>query len=260
MTIFIDLVFILNLILDYLLLLVVNIVLRRFVSLKRVFVGALFGSLTIFFLFIELSSIALFILKIITSIIMIFLTFGYKNIKYTIKNLCYLYFTSILLGGFLYYLNTEFSLKNEGLLFFYDGLSINYIFILIISPIILFFYIKQNKEMKNLYNNYYLVTIYFNDKEYLELNGFYDTGNRLQDPYFHKPIIIVNENDLFNKYNYIYVPYKTVSSKGLMRCFKVNKILFNKTEYKNVLIGISDNKINIDGVECILNGLLEREQ
>ena len=94
---------------------------------------------------------------------MVIFTFGYKDIRYTLKNLFYLYTSSIILGGFLYLLNLEFSYKNTGLVFYYDGLSINFIVMIIMSPIIIFAYIKQGLELKNNYSNYYNIDIYSYD-------------------------------------------------------------------------------------------------
>ena len=63
----------------------------------------------------------------------------------------------------MYYLNIEFSYKSIGLTFKRYNLSISYVFILLFSPIILYLYSKQLKELKNKFSNYYLVDIYLNN-------------------------------------------------------------------------------------------------
>ena len=192
MKIYLDLLFFLNFGFDFILLLVVSIILRRNVSLTRIVLGGLIGGLSIFILFLKINSFELFILKILISIIMILASFSYKNIKYFMKNFFFLYSASMILGGFLYFLNVQFSYKQEGLVFYHDGLSINFIFLLIFSPLILYIYIRQGLTLKNNFSNYYKVNLYFNNKK-IRLNGFLDTGNKLKDPYSGKPIIIVNE-------------------------------------------------------------------
>ena len=91
MVIYIDLVFLINFILDYLLLLTVNVALKRYARLYKLILGALFGSISLLSLFIPLNSVTLSLLKLFMAIIMSLISFGYKNIKYTLYNILYLY-------------------------------------------------------------------------------------------------------------------------------------------------------------------------
>ena len=86
---------------------------------------------------------------------MILSTFSFKNFKYFISNITYLYISSIILGGGLYLLNNQFSYNNNGLLFSSNKFELNIIFLLIASPVIIYFYLKQLKLLKTKYNNYY---------------------------------------------------------------------------------------------------------
>ncbi len=250
MKIYVDLVFLLNYFFDFLLLLLVAYQLKRNVKKIRYLIGALLGSISIFFLFIPLNSLTLFFLKIIVSIIMIITTFGFRNFYYTLKNLFFLYTTSMALGGILYFLNVQFSYKQQGLVFFYKGLSINVIFLIISSPIILYLYVKQMKSLKDKYQHYYRVIISYHQKQY-NVIGFLDTGNLLVDPYFKKPIILLNEK-IINNNNYLLVPIHTASGDSLLKCFKIDWVkVEGKIKKRDVLVGIT--KINIDGVDCLLN-------
>ena len=94
MTVYIDVVFILNFFFDFLLLLTVNNVLKRNIPLKRILFGSFVGSLTIFFLFFSISSFLLFLSKLLLGVLMCLTTFGLKDKKYFIQNLSYLYMTS----------------------------------------------------------------------------------------------------------------------------------------------------------------------
>lgn len=254
MKIYVDLVLILNFLIDLLLLMSVKIILRRRTTVFRLILSSFIGSLTILLLFLNLNTL---IFKLIISIIMLIVGFEFRDIRFFIKNFICFYLISIILGGFMYYLNLEFSYKNIGLIFINKGLSINFIFILLISPIIIFIYIKQNLNLKNNYNNYYKLKVYFEDDKVKEYIGYLDTGNKLKDPYKNRPIILIN--DFKNDYKKILVPCKTVNSFDLLECFKVKKIFINNKYIKNVLIGISKNKIDIDGVDCILNPLIIKE-
>jgi len=262
MTIYIDLVLFLNFAFDFLLLMAVNIVLKRNVKLIRILLGALIGSLSILFLFIKLNSFTLFLLKVVVSILMTLITFKYESIKYTFNNLLYLYMISTILGGFLYLLNIEFSYKQEGLVFYFKGLSINFIVLLIAAPIIIYIYIRQAKALKNNYSCYYKIEIVFKNNQSITLNSFLDTGNKLKDPITNKGIILINRDVIKGKYNIrspMYVPFNSLNNHGLLKCFSPKYIIIEDKIYTNYLIGLSDNKINIDGVDCLLNYKLMEE-
>lgn len=114
-------------------------------------------------------------------------------------------------------------------------------------------YIKEMKKMRNIYNNYYKVDIFFKDGEKLSLIGFVDTGNNLYDPYKKRPIILVS-----NKYkkedDFILVPYYSASGEGLLKCIKPDIIFIEGIGYKgNTLVGFSDSPKLIDGVDVILH-------
>ena len=252
MKIYVDLVFFINFFFDMLLLLTVNIVLKRNIKFRRVLLGSLIGGLSIFFLFIKLNSITLFLLKVLISIIMLVITFGIKDKTYFIKNFLYLYFVSIVLGGFIYFLNLEFSYKNEGLIFINNGFSINIIILLILSPIILYLYIKQRHDLKIQTNYYYKVSFKYKDKTYT-YNAYLDTGNKLYDPYTKTPVILLYDKNIkIDKP--IYIPYKTLNNSGIIEAFKINEITINdKLIKRKVLVGLSKDKFKMDGISIILH-------
>lgn len=254
MKIYLDLIFLLNFSFDFILLLTVSIILKRNVKIIRLILGSLIGGLSTFLLFLNLNNLELFLYKFFISLFMILITFKYKNFKYTLKNLEYLYISSIILGGFLYLLNIEFSYKREGIVFYHNGLSINFIILIILSPIILYLYIKQIKELKNNYSYYYKINIYYKDK-IIKLNSYLDTGNVLKDPYLNLPIIIINNNLIKEEEidDFILVPIDTISNHSMLKCIKVNKIEIEGKELrKRVLIGLSPKKIKMEGVDSII--------
>ena len=254
MKIYIDLILILNFGFDFLLLLSVSIILRRKTQFYKLLIGAFIGSISILTLFTKINSLQLFFIKIIISILMCISAFKYKNLKYTIKNIIFLYISSIVLGGALYLLNIEFSYKNQGIIFYKNKLSINFVVLIIMSPIILYIYIKESKSLKNNYSNYRNVEIYINNDK-LKYTGYIDTGNKLKDPYKKRPIILINNNYIQKKdINKIFVPAHTIIGTKIIECIKINKLkIDNKEIKKEVLLGFIDKKIKIDGIDCLLN-------
>ena len=157
MKIYIDLVLFINFGFDFLLLLSVSLILRRNVKIYKLLIGAFIGSISILTLFIKITSLELMIIKIIISILMTLTSFKYKSLKYTIKNLLYLYLSSIVLGGSLYLLNIELTYQNQGIIFYKNKMSINFIILVILAPIIIYIYTKECKNLKNNYSNYHKV-------------------------------------------------------------------------------------------------------
>ena len=256
MTVYIDGLLFLNFYLDFLLLLTVVVVLRRNVKLFRIILGAFVGSLTILILFFKLSSLDLFFIKIYLSFLMCIICFGYHNLKMFLTNIGFFYVVSILLGGFLYFLNITFSYKNEGLVFFNNGISVNALFLVIISPVILYFYIKQVKMFKKKVACFFKTNIYIGHKV-LNLNGYLDTGNTLS--YKNRLVILTNIDNSFRNKK-IYIPYIVIGGSGLLECIKVKKVeVIGLGVFENVYLGFSKD-FNLAGADVLLNGLMRGEK
>ena len=189
------------------------------------------------------TSINRLLLELITIILMITIAFKYKNIRYFLTNMLYTYILSILLGGLIYLFNSKVTLN----------IYLNYLVIIILSIEVMTLYIKENKIIKNTYNNYYKVDIYFKDKEKISLIGFLDTGNNLYDPYKKRPIILVDKK--YQKEDkFILVPYHTINGEGLLKCIKPEKVYIEKIGYKNnLLVAFSSSPSTINGVEVLLH-------
>lgn len=258
MKIYLDLIMILNFALDFILLLSVSLILKRNIKITRIMLGAFIGGISILLLFMNINSIMLFLLKVLISIVMILTTFGYRNIKYTLTNLLYLYMSSVILGGFLYLLNLEFSYKHVGIIFYNNGLSVNFIFLIIFSPIILYIYIKQTKNLRYNYSNYYNIEIFVRKKKY-KYTAYMDTGNVLVDTLTNKKIVLIDKRKLlFNIKEFRLIPYMSVGGSNMIKVIKIDKLVFDSKEYSDVLLGIMD-KISLDGVDVILNRKLLEE-
>ena len=240
MKMYIDLFFIFNVIIDYIIIMSTSILLKRRTSYIRMILSSLIGGISSLVLFTSLNKI---VIEIVSIVIMVLISFGYKGIRYLINNILYMYILSTLLGGIIYLFNIKVS----------NSMFLTYLIIIVISIEIMLLYIKENKKMRSIYNNYYKVDIYFKDREKLSLIGFVDTGNNLYDPYKKRPVIIVH-NKYIKEDKYILVPYNTINGNGLLKCIKPDIIFIDGIGYKgNVLIGFSDSFNFGDGVDVILH-------
>ena len=251
MTIYIDIILLINFIIDLLLLLSVSFLLKRRASLTRIIISSSIGSLSTLLLFVIHNNFLLLIYKLLTSIIMIIITFNYNNFHYFKDNLIYLYIISIVLGGTIYLINNQISSINNGLIFTSNNLKINLFLLIIITPIIIYKYLKTTKNYQITYSNYYDIDIYYNDL-CIKGTAFLDTGNNLKDPYFKRPIILINKELINEPVKTFLVPYSVVNNqKGLLEVFSPKKIIVNNKKCKKTLLGLSD--ININGIKIILN-------
>ncbi len=240
MVIYVDLVFLLNIILDFILLMSVSVILTRNTKIKRILLGSLVSGISTFLLFININGLTSFILKIILGILMVLVTFGYHSFKYTFNNLFYLYSLSFSVGGVMYLLM--------------DKAYYNYLVLIIGFIIVLYLYIKMIKNYQVSYHNYYKVRIYIKDNIY-DVVGYLDTGNNLV--YNHKPVVILDKKIKYNLEDIIYVPYVSLNNSSVLKCLKANKIIINNHVFKNYLVGLSNKKIHIDGINCILNSKMK---
>lgn len=254
MTIYIDELFLLNFIIDFLILLTESITLKYVVNIKKIIISALLGSVSLLVLFIQMNNITLLLFKIIISILLVTCSFGFKSISFTIKNILYFFFISIIYGGFLYFIKDNFTLKTNGLIFFDNEVNINIFILVIFSPIILYIYIKQihNRYKINLRTK---VVINVEDKEIL-LNGFIDTGNTLKEPYGGKDVMITNNiiiKNIIERSNYLLIPCTTIKGRTFIKGSKFNDVLIENKKFDNVVIAYTNEKIKIDNIDIILN-------
>lgn len=119
----------------------------------------------------------------------------------------------------------------------------------------MYVYVRQCRSMKLHFNQCHQVDLYFEDGSILKLNGYLDTGNKLYDPYAHRPIILVYSDKISFQYEKgILVPFTTLEEKGIIPCFKIPKMVIDgKRSVENVLIGKSKQPFQIEGIDCILH-------
>lgn len=243
MIIYLDLLIVINFLFDLLIMLTINIALKRYAKIYRLILASLFGEITLISLFVPISSMLFSLLKLVMGIMMVVISFGYKNLKYTFYNTIYLYMLSIILGGFTYFLSLEFK-------------QVNYLIVLVLAPLILIVFLKSMKVLKEVKNYYYKVSIVFSNGFRLNVTGFLDTGNKLVDPVTNKPIILINKKKLKGHINIrspMYVPFNALNHHGLLECIKPRSIYVDDKLLSNYLIGLSEASFKLNGIDCLLN-------
>lgn len=112
MTIYIDIIFLENLFMNYIILFATGIIVKAPIKIIRTFISSTIGSIYAIVSYMSILEIysSLF-LKIILSISMVYIAFGSKNVKLFFKQLIIFYLTSFTFGGvafaFLYFISPE---------------------------------------------------------------------------------------------------------------------------------------------------------
>ena len=257
MTLYLDVFLFVNFFIDSLLLLTVAFLLKRKVTIERLFFGAFLGGFTVFFFFFDISNFLLFFVKIFCALGMVLLTFSYHNFRYTLKNFLYFYLSSFVLGGIFYSLLYQFSIQQQK-----DPFFLQMTLLVIGTPIFLFLYQKQVKQMKEYYNHCYFIEMKIGQNKIMG-TGFFDSGNVLVDPYKKKPVILMDRKKCtINMDNFpkVFVPYKTIKGEGILSCIKIDSIKIEGVgEKKELYLGLLDRSISFDGVDVLLNNKLWEE-
>lgn len=100
MTIYIDIIFLENLFMNYIILFATGTIVKAPIKIMRTLISSIFGSVYAIVSYMSILEIySSTLLKIILSISMVYIAFGSKNIKQFFKQLIIFYLTSFTFGG-----------------------------------------------------------------------------------------------------------------------------------------------------------------
>lgn len=201
MTIYIDIVLIENLIMNYIILLTVAIVLKIHRNNVRILGSSLIGALYAIFAYTSTLEIySTIFVKILLSIIMIYIGFKPQNIKILCKQILLFYLTSFVFGGaafsLLYFIKPQdILMKNGVLLGTYPLKTVMLSAIVGFIVVVITFKIVKNRISKK--DMYCKIDISLNNKN-IETIAMIDTGNLLKEPITNTPVIVVEHTLLYD--------------------------------------------------------------
>lgn len=294
--IYADIVFFINLIMDFLIFYIVSRLSLNKAKISRIFLGSLFSAFTYcLIIFIpKLGMLYNYFSSFIILSISVYIIFGRLNIKKFIRLIFYSYISAFTIGGLssalFYYTNTKNIIGNM------LGVSIEHFSfkILIISIcsvyIIIKFFVEFIRKILVLKQSFYDVTIFFNNNK-VNIRTLLDTGNNLEDPISKNPVLVVEfrsikkllpdkiqllfyekrEKDINNilkeiddtniKEKIRIIPFKSIGEEnGILLGFVPDKIQIDKEnhtlELNNIVIGIYNVELSSNGD---YQGLLSQE-
>ena len=201
MTIYVDVVLIENLIMNYIILFATGLVLKIKINHIRLILSSLLGaiySIVAYTGFLKIYSS--FILKIILSAIIVYIAYNPLSVKKMSKELLFFYLISFVFGGaafaLIYIVRPQDILMRNGLfLGTYPLKTVILGAIVAFVVIITAFTIIKNKMTKK--NMIYKIEVKLNGKEIIT-EALIDTGNMLKEPITNLPVVVIEHTLLYD--------------------------------------------------------------
>ena len=292
MTIYLDIVIIENLIMNYIILYATSIIAKKKIKHIRAFIASIIGTIYVIILYVtKLPIYSNIMSKLLLSIIMVYIIFKPENIKVLINNLLLFYLTSFVFGGastaLIYLIKPEEILTKNGM--FLGTYTLKTVFLGGIVGLFLIavtINIIRSKISKK--DMFYNIKIYIEEKE-IETRAMIDTGNLLKEPITNIPVIIVEHTLLYNviekeilnnleeilsgnfekipneiKNKYLsklkVIPFKSLGKEnGMLLGIKVDKVKIENEENRKVIdkaiIGIYNKSLTRRGEYRALLGI-----
>ena len=201
MTIYVDVVLIENLLMNYIILFATGVILKVNIKHMRLVLASLIGAIYTIIAYMSAFKIYSNIgLKFVLSVIMIYIAFNPKSVKKLFKFTLIFYLTSFVFGGaafaLIYIVKPQDILRNNGLILNSDSLKVIFISAIIAFVIIIigFKVVKNKISAKDMYCH---INIKSNHKE-IETKAMIDTGNFLKEPITNTPVIVVEHTLLYD--------------------------------------------------------------
>ena len=267
MVVYADVVFIENLIINYVILYVTTLIKHIKISNFKILLSSICGSL---YAVISISIGDNIVCKLILSILMVFIIYPTKKIKKFLEVLVSFYLISITAGGAaiaILYLTNNYTIDAV------NGVSIvNFPILISAIGLILGIFLIMN-TINNLKSKiskkdiFYDIEIFIENKK-TKIKALLDTGNMLKDPITQKPVIIVTNRSLKNilpkeileDVNNILGGDKLGKLENFANRIKI--IPFNSLGNEHgILVGIQSNKIIVDdkAIKDVIIGIYEKE-
>ena len=194
MTIYIDVVLLENLIMNYIILLATGMAIKVKLNHIRLILGSFIGAVyTIMTYIVTIKIYSNIFFKLLLSIVIIYIAFNPQNVKNMWKQLIVFYLISFVFGGaafaLIYIVKPQDILMKNGLfLGTYPLKTVMLSAVVAFVIIIVTFKIVKSKITKK--DMYKKINIFIENNK-IEVKAILDTGNLLKEPITGKPVIVV---------------------------------------------------------------------
>jgi stage II sporulation protein GA (sporulation sigma-E factor processing peptidase) len=205
MYLYLDLIWLLNFCIDYLLLWMTALFRQVHFKKWRLALASVIGSSYVLFLFVPpLLPLYTFTVKVVLALLIIWVAFGFESLYKFAGHFLMFYFVSFITGGGMlavhFFMESQHDLL-QGMVTTQGsgyGDAVSWWFVIIGFPVLYWFtysrwsHLKQTKQKSG---HTVRLDVYFGD-ERLTCPGLVDTGNSLYEPFTKTPVMIVEEGVL----------------------------------------------------------------
>lgn len=201
MTVYIDVVFLENLILNVIILYATSLIAKTNLKIIRTLISASIGSIyAIMYYIFQIGLYSNIIFKFVLSVIMIYVAFNPKEFKTLLKVLILFYLTSFVFGGaslsVIYLVNAQrINIQNGMIIGKYTMNTILTGIIIAFIVIVIAFKIIKSKISKN--DLFCDIRFKINNKE-IKTKAMLDTGNLLKEPITNIPVVVAEHKLLYD--------------------------------------------------------------
>ena len=277
--VYIDILIVVNLIVNYLLLLATARFLYLKYRRKRLLIGEILGAIYSLYIFFPDSNLMISLsIKLIMSATIVFAVFGFKSFSIFLKTLICFYSMSFCFSGIMlalwYLVAPKGMVLNNGVVYFNISPTV-----LIFSAILAYMATEimnrvfAQRENKNLI---YEVCVRVGDNT-SKFSAKVDTCNFLTEPFSNLPVIIVSKECLKEvlpqdfslvsdisdkscaqslKLKLRFVPFKTISGDGMLPAFKPDDLTIQKGIHKEAYVAVCSKGILPGEISALMNPLL----
>jgi len=250
--IYVDILFLTNLFMDYALLLLSAKIVKRKPKLIKLLLSSLFGALYSVISFFMPLSFPESLINIVVGAIMTIIAFTPRSFISFIKHTCIFFAVSFCLGGISFALLSYTGFGSRvGAVFSGSTLYLNIpiyklIFACAVCYGILSIFNRSVKKYRKQADMIYDVTVTYNEKS-ITFKAMFDSGNSLLEPKSGLSVLICQKKTLkplicCDNMKTLTIPYKSISGNGEMQGFIPDKTEINGKTFK-LCIGISDIKL-----------------
>ena len=259
MTVYVDVLFVMNFFITYLLLTVTKLLTKATVKTYRMLLGAVAGAVYSLVIFApDLSFLLTLFGRILISVLIILITFGFKRLVPYLKSLACFYFSNMLFLGVILALWMTFKpngivVNNDAVYFDIPATALLTLalisYLISVAVVKIYNYTLAKKEI-------YTLTVVKGGKEY-RMFAFLDSGNRLTEPFSNYPVIIVDEGKISFEAERI-IPYNTVGGEGMLKAFKPDKVIISqgKKSFESDRVYVACSNVDSKDFSAILNPIL----